>query len=499
MKKKFTKIFSILVLVIFTCSFFVACSPYREAEKASKGLTSYKISAALDSQMVITATEEVEVVNKNQVALSSLCFNLYGRAFREDATIKPYTSINEAKCFPNGKSYGDMEIISVKEAGEDASFSIVGDDSNALEVTLSKELEPDEKVLLTIEFKVLLAESTHRLGYLNGSVNLGNWFPILAMYEKGEFIIEPYYSTGDPFYSDIANYEVEFTYDDNYRLASSGALKKTESEDGLRTDTLTAIAVRDFAITLTEYSLETSKEVDDILITYVGYEGDENIDYCLDTAVKAVKYFNQTFGKYPYQKLDIVKAPFLHGGMEYPSIVIISDSITSDFDFAKVIVHEIAHQWWYGVVGNNEINEAWLDESLAEYSSVMFFENHNEYDVTYEELVSEAFAGYVLYADIVSSVNKKLNTSMLLPVYEYAGDYEYSYMIYVKGVLMFDNIRQIVGKEKLEDGFKKYYSKYKFKVATTDEFIATMRKATGKDVEGLLDSWLQGKAIIGTI
>ena len=88
---------------------------------------------------------------------------------------------------------------------------------------------------------------------------------------------------------------------------------------------------------------------------------------------------------------------------------------------------------------------------------------------------------------------------MLLPVYEYAGDYEYSYMIYVKGVLMFDSLRQVIGKNKVEAGLKKYYKTYKFKIATTDDLVATMRKSSGKDIEGFFDSWLNGKTVIGSI
>ena len=497
MKKRIVNFFSICVSFIFILSLFVGCSPYKELEKASKGISSYKITAVLDDEMTISATEDVVFVNNTDVILNTVCFNLYGRAFREDASVKPYTSINEAKCFPNGKSYGDMEIKSVKIGGEEAKFSIVGKDDNALEVSLEKELEPDEKVLINIEFVLRLAENAHRLGYLNESVNLGNWFPIIAVYERGEYIIEPYYSTGDPFYSQIANFEVDFTYGKDYFLSSTGNAKRIKEIGDVKQDKIKAKAVRDFAIMLTKNSKTKSKKIDELLVSYTGYEEDENIDYCLDVSVKAVKFFCKIFGDYPYKKLDVVKAPFLHGGMEYPAVVIVSDTMESELDYAKVIVHEIAHQWWYAVVGNNEIKEAWLDESLAEYSTALFFEEYKEFGVSYESLISEAFAGYTLYADIVKSIEQKLNTSMLLSVNEYAGDYEYSYMIYVKGVLMFDNVRQVIGKERLIKGFKRYYKKYKFKVATTDDFIVSVKKASGKDVEGLFDSWLQGKTIIG--
>lgn len=501
MKKKLLRYFSMILGLCFLSLVVVGCSPYKEATRASKGLSCYNITASLnDEDKTICATEIVEFKNQTNVILETVCFNMYGRAFREDATIKPYTSLNEGKCFPSGVNYGDVSISSVKENGEAAPYNIVGVDDNALEVELSKKLEPGDTTTIEINFTLKMAQSTHRLGYYDNSINLGNWFLILAEYEGGEYNLTPYYSTGDPFYSSIANYEVKFTYPNSYNLSSSGTLeKRVENSDGTRTDLLSAISVRDFALALTGEAKTTNKKVDDITISYVGYSTDDNVDYALDIAVKAVKFFSDTFGKYPYAKLDVVKAPFVHGGMEYPSMVIISDSITDNFDIAKVIVHEIAHQWWYGVVGNNEIDEAWLDESLAEYSSILFFEKYSEFGVSYEELVSEAFAGYTLYADIISTVNGKMNTSMLLSVNEYVSEYEYSYMIYIRGVLMLDNLRQVIGKEKLIKGFKYYYNKYKFKIATTDDFIVSMRKYAGKDIEGLLDSWLSGKTIVGAV
>ncbi len=497
--KKSLKLLSLVGAVIFVLFFACACSPRKELKRVSKDLTAYNISATLNEDMTLDAHMSVKVKNTTSTLLSSLCFNLYPRAFREGASVKPYTTFNEGKCFPAGESHGDIEVKNICVQGESASSSLVGTDDNALEVKLTRELEPDEKVEISMDFSVKIPECTHRLGHFGGSVNLGNWYPVLAMYENGEFIIEPYYSSGDPFFSDIANYEVSLTYPSGFHLSSSG-VKESESEgEGVRTDTLKSLATRDFAIALTSESECKSQVVNGTEVTYVGYSGDDDIDDQLDASVKALKFYSSTFGDYPYEKLDVVKAPFVHGGMEYPSLVIISDSVTDEVDFARVIAHEVAHQWWYAVVGNNQLDEAWLDESLAEYSSILFLEAHGEYKRDYKEMVAEAFAGYVLFADIAKTLDGKVNTSMLLPVNEYTSDYEYSYMIYIRGVLMLDEVRQLVGKQKLFDGLEKYYNKYKFKIATTDDFIETFTRAVKKDVSGLLDSWLSGSAVVGVI
>lgn len=485
-------------ILICLCLCFSGCST-DPLKKVSKDLNEYSIEATLNEDFSVDGVEEVTYKNQNLSSVEKLYFNLYPRAFREDAKVKPYSKVNEGKCFPAGISYGDLQIIDVTVCGSQATYNYVGEDENALEVVLPSALKEGEETKVKICFKLIIPEATHRFSHYLGSVNLGNWYPILAKVRDGEPIIEPYYSTGDPFFSDIANYNVKFNYFGDYFLSSSGNMVKSELKDGLKSEVLEARAVRDFAIALTSEECVRQKKVDDVLVSYVGYEGDEDADANLETSIKALKFFSSSFGEFPYSKLDVVKAPFLHGGMEYPSIVLISDTTSDPTDIARVIVHEIAHQWWYAVVGNNEIEEAWLDESLAEYSSALFFEKHNEYGLSYQDLVDEAFAGYVLYADILSTLLGKVDTNMLKSVDEYAGEYEYVYVIYVRGVLMFDAVRQQVGAQKMIDGFKKYYSECKFKIATSDDFIAYFSKGAKKDIESIFDSWLSGSALVGVI
>jgi len=500
MKKSFLKSVSVVLVLTFAVFGFSACRSDKEVARVSKNLTSYNIEAKLDEEnMTVLGKEIVKVVNNTDVLLEKLVFNFYARAFSESATVKPYTAINEGKVFPHGKNFGDGTITKVSLEGKQVGFSYEGEDNLAFSIALEKPLEPKDASLVEIEFSVKLAECTHRLGFINGSVNLGHFFPMLAVYEKGEFITSPYYSTGDPFYSELANFSVKFTAPSEYEFSSTGEVKLAGDDQGLKTFNATSRATRDFTINLLKGAKRAQKTVDGVRVFYTGYEGDSNIEENLAIAVKALNFYSKTFGAYPYKTLSVVKAPFVHGGMEYPNMVIISDTIVEPFDIAKVIAHEIAHQWWYGVVGNNQITEAWLDESLAEYSTVLFFDAHREFEASYEELVSEAFSIYTLYADIAMSTNGEIKTAMNLPVNEYNSEYEYSYMVYVKGILMFDSLSDTIGRTRLIKCFKKYYSAYKFKTAKSDDLIATFRKASGRDIEGFFDSWLQGKTIIGTI
>ncbi len=506
MKKNFCKFWKIikpvlcLTLIAVLVTMLTGCNKNREVTKASKGLNNYKITATLcDEEKKITATEEVVFINTIKDNLSFVCFNLYGTAFSEDAKILPYTILNSEKCFYDGKNYGDLVIDSVRVDGQNANYQIIGEDNNALKVDFFEPLAINKKLSIEIEFILSLAKSTHRLGYTDHTISLGNWYPVLCKYENDNFDTSPYYSTGDPFYTDCANYEVSLSYPSKYTLTSTGELVKTETEaqGEMSTTEYKALAVRDFAMCLADDWKMAEEKVSGTFVRVYAYNNDERLESYLKTAVSCFKYFSNTFGVYPYSVLNVVFTPFLHGGMEYPNLVIIADNIIDEINTNKVIIHEIAHQWWYSLVGNNELKDAWIDESLAEYSTLMFFENHPEYGVTREQIIKENKEDYLLYMDVMQSVvTSSVNLSMELYVNEYASEYEYVYMIYVKGVLFQDALREKIGDEAYVKGLSLFFKNNKYKIASKTEFIQAFENASGLNLEMFIEEWLKGNNII---
>lgn len=493
-----------LSLLLFACFCFIStfslvgCSS-NELKKVSKNLTSYAISAELnDETKQISATETIVFYNNTGGDLEYLCLHLYPRAFREDATIKPYTKLTASSCFPNGINFGDLTILKVKINAETKDFELIGEDEDILKINFGFKLSHKKSIEIIIEFNLIIPNSTHRFGWFEGNVNLGNWYPVACVFENGEFDTSPYYSTGDPFYSGLANYEVEFVYPSKYLLASTGEIKSTENGEK-NTTKISAKAVRDFAICLSSNSSIRSVKQGKVDVMYLSDESEDIANKYLKLASSAVEYFSSTFGSYPYKTLSVVKTPFIYGGMEYPNIVFISNSIDGEEEYMKVIVHEIAHQWWYGIVGNNEVKDAWLDESLSEYSTALFFEANPEFNISYDDFVNEALSSYLLYVDVVATLKGDVNTKMNLAVNEYQNDYEYSYMVYVKGVIMFDSLKNMVGENKVIAGLKKYYENNKFKIANTDDFFVAFDTACHKDLKNYFDGFLNGTTIISSL
>lgn len=479
-----------LILVITTLAVIFVSSPLK---RASKNLTAYAINAELTDERTIVGSETIDYINSTGTNLSSICLHLFARAFRQDATIKPYTALSKASCYPNGDSYGDIQIKRVDIAGNSANFIFSGQDQDILQINTN--LASGKRTKIYIEFVLNLANCTHRMGYYNGIINLGNWYPIVSAYSGG-WLNYPYYSTGDPFVSDCANYSVNITYPSEYSCYASGNLDKFQ-QNITKTSTYSALAARDFAVFLSNKAVSQTTKVNKTNITYVGYNGDQDIQTNAKVAALATSYFSKKFAEYPYSSLVVCKSSFLQGGMEYSGLVLVSDAITDSQEFAKVIVHEIAHQWWYNLVGNNQVTEAWLDESLAEYSTCLFFEDNNIGE-SYKELIKDATASYLIYVDVIDSLNGKINLAMNSSVSDYTSEYEYTYMVYVKGVIMFDTLRDAVGKDKLIRALKKYCKKYSYKIATGQDLIEVLKSVCHKDLDGFFKGWLNGTNVVTT-
>lgn len=496
MKKSnfFTKKIALILVVLIA---FVACSCRTEIQRVSKSLTTYTIAATYDEfNHTVTAHQKIKYVNTYDVPLKELKLHLYPNAFREGAKIKPVHEHEQSKAYPQGLSYGDIIINQVYVTGKKADFNIGGEDRNILTVKFPTALYPDASFTIEFDFILRLSQNQHRLGYTDKCVNLGNWFPIACVYEDGGFATYAYYPNGDPFYSEIANYHVELTLNSDYFVAATGRNTGTKLHGKTKTLNFEALAVRDFAFVLSKEFSSISQPAGNVMVTYYYYD-DENPEIYLKTAIDAVNTFSKLFGQYPYPHLNVVKTPFVYGGMEYPCLVYISDSIVEQDSFIEVIVHEIAHQWWYGVVGNDQVKHAWMDEGLTEYTTSLFYEKNPSYNQDITSRIMNNLQAYLVYVELHKNVYGDVDTSMNRPSYAYKTEHEYVYMTYVKGALMFYNIRNIVGDKAFFDSLKKYYERNKYKVATPLDLIGAFEDTSKKDLEGVFNAWLEGKVYLG--
>ena len=455
------------------------------------GYTRYEITAEyIPENRTLTGMVKVSFENHTDNEISVLKFQMYPNAYRRDALYSPISTAYRGTAYYAGESYGEMVISSVHGS---KNWEVMGEDENVLYAYLERSLFPGDKVVLDIGFMTKLAQVDHRTGVTKKTVNLGNFFPILCGIKDGGFSETVYYSDGDPFYSDCAEYKVTLTAPKEYVVASTGEIVQERTLESKKVHTVSATNVRDFAMILSkEFRVNTTKCGGTTLAYY--YYADETPTKTLDLIRESFSFYEKTFGEYPYGNYAVAQTGFCYGGMEYPCLVFISDKLDEN-GRARVIAHETAHQWWYGVVGSDQIENAWQDEGLAEYSTLAFFEEYEKYGFTREGLVKESMEEYRSYYDVYGSVLGRADTRMRRHLKDYLSDYEYKCIAYDKALIMWDTMRKSVGDQKFFSALRRYYHACQFKNATVEDLIGCFEK-TGLDVGGFFDSFLEGKAIL---
>ena len=487
----------VLAIMCMCCLLVLSsCSP--KIDSVSRDITTYNLDLSFDdSTKVLMGIEKVDYINSASVPLNEVHFHLYPNAFRSDAKIRPVSSLTKEKAYPNGFSEGKIDIKSVKTTRAQE-VNIGGEDKNILIVGLDRELFPDERTNITIEFEVLLPSCNHRFGYGENTYNFGNFYPIACVYEDGAFREDAYVSSGDPFYSQMANYNVFIDCDSDFVLASTGKKGEVTTVDNRTATNISASVVRDFAFVLSKKYQVIENSINGASVFYYYYD-DPTPQRSLDTAVASIKTFSNLFGEYPYSTFSVCKTNFVHGGMEYPNLVYISDSIEDYDEYLNVIVHESAHQWWYNLVGSDAINNAWQDEGLTEFSTLMFYRYNTGYNINEQESLSASLSSYLLFSEIYESVYGSFDSSMSRALKDFSGDMDYTYVTYVKGVLFFDNLEEIVGKKNFLKALKNYYKQNVYKIAPVDNMIACFEQTCKRSLESYFDSWISGKVVLQNI
>jgi aminopeptidase N len=195
----------------------------------------------------------------------------------------------------------------------------------------------------------------------------------------------------------------------------------------------------------------------------------------LDTVKHALKIFNDSFGKYPYDELRIAEANYYCGGMEYPTFIMMNtgkykEPNLSNTSLERSTAHEVAHQWWYGVVGNNQVRESWIDEGLTEFSTAYYFEKR------YGEAGREAY--FERYVDTARNIIQNSTMKMYDPLPQFKIRGEYFPVVYINGMLFYDSLRSQIDDEHFFYLLKTYYEKYKYKNVNMVQLIKFLKERT---------------------
>lgn len=492
MKKTLCMSLALCVALLCCCAALAACKPDPMKTAVQNG-DNYTIVCSYDAEThVLSAVQTLKMTNRSENCFDEVKLHIYANQYREDAATSVVPNAYRSKAYPNGASYGEISFDSVKVNGVPVAFTVGGQDCDILSVPIDGGLFPDKGAELELTYQVQLANAHHRLGYNDNTVNFGNWYPVLCHVDNGNYTESPYYNVGDPFVSDVANYDVSFTLPEGYLAAATGELTEATSEGGSVTYRYRADAVRDFALVASDKFTKITDTVGDTQVNYY-YYADKDAESSLAAACGMMKFLNEKVGKYPYSQYSVAETEFCYGGMEYPNLAMVASGGNS---YREAVAHETAHQWFYGVVGNDQITDAWQDEGLAEYLTYLYLDETGAMPLN--RSVIGCTQTYVTYVDVLDRYYENVERTMR-PINGYKNDSEYVVFTYVKGSLMFNTLYETVGAGKFWKALCNYYENAQFSVAPSAQLIQCFAQTCGEEAANIFTNFIDGKEVIGKV
>ncbi len=483
------KILSIVIMLTIVASLLCACTTTTDwyTTIATEG-DCYNISLGYDdTNHKVTGVQTVTTTNTSQECITAVKMHLYANAYQQDALSAVVPTSYYSAAYPNGISHGNITIDSVYVDGTAVAYTIGGTDSDIL--SIPTEIMLGESATIELTYTINLANIAHRLGYTDSTITLGNCYPILCAMTESGYDTSSYYSVGDPFVSDMANYTVSITLPTTYTVASTGTLTSSSASGDNTTHCYTATAVRDFAMVLSSSYQVKSTTTGDTTLYYYYYQ-DDTPDVTMASILASYNYMTANVGDYPYAQYTVAETDMCYGGMEYPNMVMASSNTTQ---YITAVIHETVHQWFYGIIGNDQINNAWMDEGLTEFVTMLILDD--SLTVTLADNIGSMYKAYTTYVDVLSHYYDNLDTSYRA-LGDYTNDQDYVYTVYVKGSIMFYNIYDTMGESKFFSALSNYYNTCAGTLATPQQMIDCFSLSFGANMDDMFGAYIEGKDIL---
>jgi len=407
------------------------------------------------------------------------------------------------RLIPNGQgSYGNgsLSVSQTLLEGQPVETQLSVQDS-VLEVPLPKSLDPGQETQIEftfsgkvpVDFGGPTSSGYGIYNYSNGVLALSGWYPILAVYNDQGWNLDPVSEIGDSVFSDAAIYNVEINVPENLVVAATGVAEDHQTQAGKSTYHFESGPARDFFLIMSPDFTVKSETVEDITVNSYYLSGQsKGGEAALQVAADSLRIYNQEFGPYPYSEFDVVEAPMRNAlGVEFPGIVLIGDPLYSESEtpnFIVTVAHEVAHQWWYNVVGNDVFDDPWMDEALATYSSSLYYEFGNGGPAAASGLASYWQNRYRQ----TQQKGKDDGIALSLSHFESLNDPSvYAAVVYNKGGLFFKNLRQEIGDQAFFTALQNYYKAYQFQIATPDDLLNTFENTSGRQLDDFYKQWLE--------
>ncbi|MDF1671881.1 MAG: M1 family metallopeptidase [Vicingaceae bacterium] len=493
----------------------------------------YQINVELDDQKhQLKASETITYINNSPKTLNYIYFHLWPNAYKKYNSALGNQKLEEHSTLlyhAPDSIMGYINGLEFKVNNEPLEWYYDKEHEDICQVFLLDPLKPGDTVIINTPFNVKIPKGIFsRLGHMGQSYQITQWYPKPAVYDNDGWHQMPYLDQGE-FYSEYGTFDVSITLPKNYVVGATGDLingekeiewlnniaKLTAKKDSFdyrdmsfpkssnQTKTLHyhQEKVHDFAwfadkryhVLKGEVELPYSKRKVTTWAMFTNNEADlwmNSIEYLND----ATYYYSKWNGDYPYNHVTAVDGALsAGGGMEYPNITVIGQS-GNDFGLETVIMHEVGHNWFYGILGSNERAHPWMDEGLNSMNENRYIETKypNRRLIGLDSVVEKSplklfdITQYKHKAsyELAYLFNQRRNLDQ--PIEFDAAEYtslNYGGIVYSKTAIVFDYLMAYLGEEVYDRCMQRYFNEWKFKHPQPKDLQYIFEDETGKDLK----------------
>lgn len=424
-----------------------------------------------ESLYQISGSEEVHYTNTETVPLEEIHFRL----------------------FPNILG-GEMTVSNLTVDGQAASPRYELADSLMI-VPLSAPLETGQSAVIHMDFAVTVPQTVDLnygvLAYYDEVLALAHAYPVICVYNDEGWNAELPPQDGDVSFGDAAFYLVRIRAPKGVTLVTSGREIRRVEEEQAQVLTVANGPARDFYLAASPNYEEISQTFGEVTLrSYAPKEVRDGAQFALEVASRAMDVFSRRYAPYPYTEFDIVSTPTLALGIEYPGMTAIASRIY-DVDgeyrgsparvyMESTVAHEVGHQWFYHLVGNDQLDDPWLDESLTQFITLQYYADVHGRDG------EDGFR-----AGLEERWNRvdKADIPIGMPVADYQGS-EYGAIVYGRGALFFAALRDEMGTEAFDAFLREYTASLSWDIAAPEVLQSLAEQTCACELDTLFEEWV---------
>ena len=409
----------------------------------------------------IKGVEEVRYTNQENVALTEVDFAIFSEILG-----------------------GSMKINNALLNGQPVSPIL---STGLMRIPLPDPLEPGRSVNFHIEFAISAPSQGGDFyygifGYNDGILSLAHAYPTILVYNEQGWNNQVPDLDGDPLFSDTSFYLVSINAPADLTIVASGAEVNRQEKSGRQQVLYADGPARDFYLAASRNFAKVSETVGETTFNSYALPGiSQFAQHALKTAEAAINDFTRRYAQYPYTEFNIVPIVTTAGGVEFPGMTAISENVYNQGNFLEVVVtHEVVHQWFYNLVGNETQQQPWLDESLAQFATCQYYLDRYG-KIAEQTCQNEMRSNWDSIADRNIPIGK--------PVSAYTST-EYVAIIYGRGPFFFEALRQQIGQDSFDRLLHDYATTYAWDIGTTDSFRKLAEQHCNCNLTPLFNEWV---------